>query len=179
MNRKPALYMNCVLALFTLLNGVARGADANRLVYLDDSDPFYVNAHFPKLTTPQWVGEPGVEAVAILAVDDMRSPGGYVKVLAPVLERLKQIDGRGPVSIMCNALDPQEPQYQKWLKEGLSLEVHTLSHPCPILAQGNFSAAQNTFFGGIELINQIPGNHACAFRTPCCDSILRSTWRTR
>ncbi len=73
---------------------------------------------------------------------------------------------------MCNALNPQEPQYQRWLKAGLSLEVHTLSHPCPILAQGNFAAAQqNTFFGGIELINQIPGNHACAFRTPCCDSI--------
>jgi len=38
--------------------------------YLDGNDPFYPNRDFPSLTTPQWVGEPGVEAVVILAIDD-------------------------------------------------------------------------------------------------------------
>ncbi len=171
MNPHIALRNICLAGLFGLMVATVNGMDANRLTYLDETDPFYVNAQFPKLTTPQWVGEPGVEAVAILAVDDMRSPGRYETFLRPILERLKQIDGRAPVSIMCNALDPQQPQYQSWLKEGLSLEVHTLSHPCPILGGHNFQAAADTFQGGIELINQIPGNHACAFRTPCCDSM--------
>src|SRR2546427_8070258 len=32
--------------------------NANRLTYLDETDPFCVGLTFPKLTTPQWVGEP-------------------------------------------------------------------------------------------------------------------------
>jgi hypothetical protein len=74
--------------------------NANRLVYLDDSDPFCVHRHFPRLTTPQWVGEEGVEAVVTLAIDDMRDAQRYENYLRPILERLKQIDGRAPVSIM-------------------------------------------------------------------------------
>ena len=46
----------------------------NRLAYLDDLDPYYPHAKFPKLITPQWVGEEGVEAVVILAIDDMKDP---------------------------------------------------------------------------------------------------------
>src|SRR6266853_2294069 len=100
--------------------------DANRLTYLDETGPFYVGLNFPKLTTPQWAGEPGVQAVVILAIDDMRDPQKYETFLRPVLERLKQIDGRAPLSIFCNQLDAQHPQLQAWLKEGLSFEVHTL-----------------------------------------------------
>ena len=70
---------------------------ANRLTYLDDNDPFYVGLNFSKLTTPQWVGEPGVDAVVILAIDDMREPQKYETFLRPILERLKQIDGHAPV----------------------------------------------------------------------------------
>jgi len=88
-----------------------------------------VGLKFPKLTAPQWVGEPGVEAVVILAIDDMRDPQKYETFLRPILDRLKQIDGRAPVSIFCNQLDSQDPRLQAWLKEGLSLEVHTLTHP--------------------------------------------------
>ena len=44
-------------------------------------------------------------------------------------------------------------------KEGLSVEVHTLTHPCPILAKGNFTAAANTYHGGVDLMNHIPDNH--------------------
>jgi putative membrane-bound dehydrogenase-like protein len=145
--------------------------NANRLTYLDENDPFFVGPKFPKLTTPQWVGESGVEAVVILAIDDMRDPQRYETFLRPVLDRLKQIDGRAPVSIFCNQLDAQNPQLQTWLKEGLSLEVHTLTHPCPLLANSNFVAAAANYHDCVDLLNRVPGNKPLAFRMPCCDSM--------
>ncbi|MBI3415939.1 MAG: VCBS repeat-containing protein [Verrucomicrobia bacterium] len=144
---------------------------ANRLTYLDDADPFYVGLNFPKLTTPQWIGETNVEAVVVLAIDDMRDTPKYETFLRPILDRLEQVEGTAALSIMCNALDPQNPQLQSWLREGVSLEVHTLTHPCPLLAKSNFVAAADTYLDGIGLINQIPSNHPFAFRMPCCDSI--------
>src|SRR5262245_7640129 len=95
----------CLLALFGFalfygLNLPAAPTDGNRLTYLDENDPFYPHVRFPKLTTPQWVGEPGVEAVVILSIDDMRETARYETFLRPILERLKQIDGRAPVSIL-------------------------------------------------------------------------------
>src|SRR2546430_17152836 len=109
-----------VLFLLLFASRAVAGTDANRLTYLDQSDPFCVGRNFPKLTTPQWVGEPGVEAVVILAIDDMRDPQRYETFLRPILDRLKQIDGRAPVSIFCNQLDSQNPRLQAWLQEGLS-----------------------------------------------------------
>ena len=155
------------------------GTNANRLTYLDETDPFYPGLGFPKLTTPQWVGEPGVQAVVILAIDDMREPDDlhfrepqkYETFLRPILNRLKQIDGRAPVSIFCNRLDAQNPQLQAWLNEGLSLEVHTLTHPCPLLANSNFVAAASEYHDCVDLLNRIPGNKPVAFRMPCCDSM--------
>ncbi|HUE74620.1 MAG TPA: hypothetical protein VMP01_27380, partial [Pirellulaceae bacterium] len=42
-------------------------ADGNRLAYLDGPlDPYYPHKDFPKLITPQWVGEEGVECVVTL-----------------------------------------------------------------------------------------------------------------
>ncbi len=155
----------------TCLAGAGRAGTANRLAYLDENDPFYAQLQLPRLTTPQWVGDAGVEGAVILAIDDMRAPEKYEAFLRPILERLKQIDGRAPVSIMCVQIDPNDPHYQQWLKEGLSLEVHTLTHPCPILGQSNFQAAAAAFFGGISNVDKIPGNEAAAFRTPCCDSM--------
>src|SRR6476646_3319162 len=86
--------------------------DANRLTYLDESDPFYVSRDFPKLTTPQWIGESGVDAAVILAIDDMNDPAKWEKFLRPILDRLKQIDGRAPVSIMTVSIKPEDPQLQ-------------------------------------------------------------------
>src|SRR5262245_29535944 len=138
--KSPTFWMLLCVASF---QGIA--GDANRLTYLDESDPFYVGLKFPKLTTPQWIGEEGVDAVVTFGVDDMRgNPQKYEAFLRPILERLKKIDGRAPVSIFCNAVTPEEPMVQTWLAEGLSIEVHTLSHPCPILAKGNFQAAFDT-----------------------------------
>jgi putative membrane-bound dehydrogenase-like protein len=145
--------------------------DGNRLVYLDQADPFHPNLRFPKLTTPQWVGEPGVDAVIILSIDDMSGSARYEQVLRPILERLKHVEGRAPLSILCVSPKPDDPQLQTWLKEGLSLEAHTLTHPCPCLQKGSFDDAAKTFYGCVELLNRVPNNQPVAFRMPCCDSI--------
>ncbi|MCA1684917.1 MAG: FG-GAP-like repeat-containing protein, partial [Planctomycetia bacterium] len=102
---------------------------------------------------------------------DMRDPAKYETFLRPILDRLKAIDGRAPVSIMTCSVRPDDPRLQAWLKEGLSFEVHTLAHPCPLLQKGDFAAARKTVDGCIDLLNQVPGNRPVAFRMPCCDSI--------
>ncbi|MEM7474934.1 MAG: PVC-type heme-binding CxxCH protein [Planctomycetota bacterium] len=147
-------------------------ADGNRLVYLDaPCDPFYVHRSFPKLVTPQWIGEDGVEAVVVLSIDDMRDPARYEQFLRPILNRLHEIDGRAPLSILTNSVDPKDKQLQSWLKEGLSLEVHTMDHPCPCLGGGDFAAARSTYERCVDLMSSIPENAPVAYRMPCCDSI--------
>lgn len=145
--------------------------DGNRLTYLDENNPWYPHAKFPKLTTPQWVGDKEVEAVVILAIDDMRDTAKYEAYLRPILIRLKQIDGRAPVSIMACNVNPKDEQLQQWLAEGLSIEVHTVDHPCPLLTGGDFKKAKSTYDRCVELMNQIPNNKPVAFRMPCCDSL--------
>lgn len=148
-----------------------RPSPGNRLAYLDDpADSYYPHRDFPKLITPQWVGEENVDAVITLGIDDLRDSGKYEAYLRPILDRLKKIDGRAPVSIMSCKFDPKDPQLQVWLKEGVSLEAHTVDHPCPIWKVGDFNAVQRTYDDCIELLAKIPGNKAVAFRTPCCDS---------
>jgi putative membrane-bound dehydrogenase-like protein len=149
----------------------ASAADGNRLTYLDESDPYYVSRRFPKLVTPQWVGETDVEAVVILAIDDMRDPKKYETFLRPILRRLQQIDGRAPSSIMTNRVDPKDPQLQQWLKEGVSLETHTIDHPCPLLQKGDLARAKSTYDRCVDLLKDVPGNAPVAFRMPCCDSL--------
>ena len=83
------------------------GRGANRLSYLDEfSDPYVFDGNSPRLTTPQWVGESGVDLVVTLGIDDMRKAELYEAFLRPILERLKKIDGRAPVSIFTNTIDP-------------------------------------------------------------------------
>jgi len=149
----------------------AKARDGNRLTYLDDNHPWYPHRSFPKLITPQWVGEEGVECVVILAIDDMREPGKYETFLRPILERLKKIDGRAPVSIMTCSVKPDDPQLAQWLAEGLSLEVHTVDHPCPLLQGSDLAKAKATYDRCVDLMNEIPGNKPVAFRMPCCDSL--------
>ena len=144
---------------------------ADSWAVLDENDPFYVDHTFPKLTTPQWIGDQATDAVIVLAIDDMREPQKYEAFLRPIIERLKAIDGKSHVSIMSNAIDPSLDHYQDWLREGISLEVHTLTHPCPLLSRNDFTSAENTFFGGIDLLNHVEGSVPVAFRMPCCDSI--------
>lgn len=146
-------------------------ADGNRLTYLDATDPYYASRDLPVLATPEWVGEPGVEAVVVLAIDDMRGHEKWEAYLRPILERLKKIDGRAPVSIMTNDIKPDEPQLQRWLSEGVSIETHTATHPCPLLAKGDLAAAKKTFDQCVDRMAAIPRSRPVAFRMPCCDSL--------
>lgn len=159
--------------LWTIGTLSALAADAgNRLAWVDDPcNPYYVGLDAPKLVTPQWIGQPGVEAVIVLSIDDMRSSAPYEKCLRPIIERLKQIDGRGPVSIMTNHADLADPQLQQWLAEGVTVEPHTITHPCPCLHSGDLAQAKQSYDGAIDLLVQIPNSHVTAFRMPCCDSM--------
>lgn len=170
----PTWLAACSLSLaLTPPAAAAPAADGNRLAYLDAGlDPYYPGLHSPKLTTPQWVGEEGVDAVVVLAIDDMRdNTAKYEQYLRPILDRLGRIDGRAPVSIMTNRVAADDPQVRAWLDEGLSIEVHTLSHPCPLLQKGDFRAARDDVHGGIDLLARLPGGPPVAFRMPCCDSL--------
>ena len=145
---------------------------ANRLTYLDGAGPYDVSRRFPKLSTPQWVGEEGVDAVVVLAIDDLRdNVPKYEGYLRPILERLKAIEGRAPLSIMTNRVDPESPQVADWIAEGVSIETHTLEHPCPLLQKGDFAAAEANYHGAVDLMHGIEGNTPVAFRMPCCDSM--------
>ena len=118
------LFVLITLAVFgQIVFGFSAKADStsgNRLTYLDASEPFHVGLHFPKLTTPQWIDDPKVDAVVTLGIDDMAQSTRYEAFLRPILDRLKRIDGRAPVSIFSNAVNPQETRFQEWLKEGLT-----------------------------------------------------------
>ena len=168
--RKTPLPLGLVVLLMLIYTSKL-SAQGNRLAHLDVNDPYHVGLDSPKLITPQWVGEKGVEAVVILAIDDMRDPARYEAFLRPVLQRLKRIDGRAPVSIMTNSVRPDDPQLQSWLGEGLSIEAHTIDHPCPLLRGGDFARAKSTYDRCVDLLSKIPGNRPVAFRMPCCDSL--------
>ena len=159
------------LPLFLLGAASLAAPDGNRFTYLDSSDPFYPNLGLARFITPQWIGEAGVEAAVILSIDDLKVTARYETYLRPILDRLKQIDGHAPFSIMCNDSPPDDPQFASWLKEGVDLEVHTLTHPCPLLGKDGFESAAHNYHGSVDLLASIPGNLPVAFRMPCCDSM--------
>lgn len=75
-----------------------------------------------------------------------------------------------PVSIMTCSVDPQDPQLRTWLAEEVTIEVHTVDHPCPCLQGSDFAKARSTYDRCVDLMASIPGNQPVAFRMPCCDS---------
>ncbi len=151
----------------------AEAADVgNRLTYLDEpANPYYVGLDTARLITPQWVGDDGVDAVIVLAIDDMADADKYEQYLRPILNRLKQIDGRAPVSIMTTKIEPTLPQLQSWAKESVSVEAHTADHPCPCLQAGSFEKAKSTYDRCIDQLSLMPSGGPVAFRMPCCDSM--------
>lgn len=165
-----------VLLLLVAIAAIGASAEStiagvNRFRHLEQIDPYYVSRDFPRLVTPQWIGEPGVEAVVILAIDDMRGYERWEAFLRPIIDRLKQIDGRAPVSIMTIRIDPKQPHLQTWLAEGLSLETHTADHPCPLLKDGDFKKARSTYDRCVDLMFSVPNSRPVAYRMPCCDSL--------
>ena len=161
-----------IAAIFSLLFiSKAEPSEVNRLAHLDEpNNPWQVSIKSAKLITPQWIGEEGVEAVAVLAIDDMSGDGQHFRnYLSPIIERLKLIDGRGPVSITCNRPEPDHPNMQWFLEQGVSLETHTLTHPCPLLQRYDFRRARADYHGCVDLLSLIPNNRSVGFRFPCMD----------
>jgi hypothetical protein len=158
--------------LALLAPGMANAADGNRLTYLDEfCNPYYAGLTTAKLVTPQWVGQDGVEAVIVFSVDDLADPAVHERYLRPIIERLKKIDGRAPVSLMAKTAKPENPQLVQWLGEGLSLEAHTYDHPCPCLQGSDFLKAKGTYDRCVDIMVALPGSRAVGFRMPCCDSM--------
>ena len=54
----------------------ANPIDGNRLAYLDGHDIYYPHTKFPKLITPQWVGEDGVDLQSAFGGDTHRQSDG-------------------------------------------------------------------------------------------------------
>lgn len=161
-----------LLLLPLMVGHVAAAGDGNRLTYLDEfTNPYYVGLDTARLVTPQWIGEPGVEAAVVLSIDDMSDTARYEQFLRPILQRLKQLDGRAPVSIMTTRIDLSDPQLAAWLEEGVTVEAHTYDHPCPCLSGGDFARAKATYDRCIDLLWPSEVTRPVAFRMPCCDSM--------
>ena len=161
----------CVLSCFSGAFVSAQVRTTADLNYSTDNRPYAPHLDFPRLTTPQWVGEEDVDAVVVLAIDDMRDSAKYEAYLRPILQRLKKIDGRAPLSIMTNSVKSDDPQLQSWIDEGVSIDVHTVDHPCPLLHDGDFDKARSTCDRCVDALYKIPNNRPVAFRMPCCDSL--------
>lgn len=170
MHRFPALAL--LILSFSILDAHGFTQQGNRLVPLDGIDLYAPSEDYPKLITPQWVGEAGVEAVVVLSIDDMREPEKYETYLRPILDRLKAIDGRAPVSILANELkNPDDELIRRFLAEGVNLGVHTVDHPCPLLQLGGLEKARESYERCVDQLARIPGNRTTAYRMPCCDSM--------
>lgn len=153
------------------LNTPVKLPDGNQLLYLEIPLVYHPDSRFPKLTTPMWIGEAGIEAVIILSIDDLRNVDEFSGFLNTVF---KGLDERKlpsiPMSLMSNHADPQHPLLQEWLKREITLEVHTTRHLCPLLQGYDLEGALHDVSSCLDNLYAIPGNTPLAFRMPCCDS---------
>jgi len=134
-------------------------------------NPYWPGPDAARLATVQWIGEKDVTAAAVLSIDDLgNNVDRYEAFLRPILDRLKKIDGRAPLSIFTTRVDPNHPHLQTWLREGVSIETHTVSHPCPLLQGRDIEAAKANVDQSTDVLFQIPNSQPVAYRMPCCDS---------
>ena len=178
--------------LFILLLGMCEVFAGSRFGYLSGEDPYYPHGDFPKFTTPAWVGEPEVEAVIVLSIDDMcrefpttrpkglpayaRQPRVYFDFLKPIANRLMKIDGRAPISVFCLQLEPNDPIASQMLEMGMSMECHTFTHPVPLMraaedGEDSLALVKGDFFGSVtNLFRFLTPEWPVAHRTPGCDA---------
>lgn len=162
----------------------------DRFAYLDERDPYYPSLNFPKLTTPMWVGEPGVEAVVQLSIDDMgpanppfkllapaKSPEFYYAFLKPAVDRLKAIDGRAPISVYALQASADDLTMQRMLDEGFSIEAHTYTHAVPYFRTDPSSIGGSTltwcirdFLDCVSGLNAASSRGPVSWRMPGCDA---------
>ncbi|MCA9442364.1 MAG: dehydrogenase, partial [Candidatus Omnitrophica bacterium] len=154
-----------------LLRSEVLAQEARSLTHLDEINPYAFGLHSAKLTTPQWIGEEGVESAVVLSIDDLSDATKYENYLRPILNRLKEIDGRAGMTITANRPKPDEPLIQKWLEEGVSIEAHTTKHACPMLCKSDLAENKADYDQCVDLLFSIPNNEPVGFRVPCCDSM--------
>lgn len=161
----------CLISIAILVM-TAEGSDGNRFAHLDPPiDPYWVSRTTARFVTPQWVGEENVDCVAILSIDDMRDVMKYERFLRPLIDRIKAYQRKAGFTIFTNEVNPYDPHLLRWQNEGGSIEVHTLTHPCPLLQNRNLYEAKRSYDGCVDLLSRIPGPGPVAFRMPCCDSM--------
>jgi len=164
---RPGLVWLLVLCASSLAYGGTRG---NRLAHLDREDPYYVDHESARLVTPQWVGEAGVECVIVPAIDDLRDNAAHLDALIrPMIERLKAIDGRAPITHFALRCEADDPLVRRWLDEGLSIEAHTWTHPCPLFSMGELSRIREDHELSMDQKFRIPGNRPVGMRLTCID----------
>ena len=186
--RKP----NLIAAVFLLgtISLMANGI-GSRFAYLTEDDPYYPNGDFPKFTTPSWIGEPEVEAVIVLSIDDMcrpfpksrpkglptyaRQPKVYFDFLKPVADRLIQIDGRAPISVFALQLDPDDAIVQQMLAMGMSMECHTFTHPVPLMRTGedskdSLALVKADYLNSVASLHGVRESTPVVHHTPGCDA---------
>jgi len=182
-HRWIALFLSVLTLLCTpgAASAFADGAAANRFTYLDAVEPYYVSHTFPKLTTPMWVGTEGVESAVLMEIWDLSEQGkdstAYENFLRPLLMRLKDVAGRAPVSIFAIRVNPGDPQLQKWIDEGLSLDAHTSQHLCPTCLHGDLEKIRTDMYQCYDQLMKVPRCRPTAMSLPCCDVYNSNTPR--
>ncbi len=142
----------------------------NRLTYLHREDPYYPGGQTARLVTPQWVGEEGVKTVIVPAIDDLlNNPAYQDQLLRPMIERLQRIDGRAPITHFAVRIEPDDPLANQWIREGLSIDTHTWTHPCPFFALGDIDKIREEYDLSMDQKFQIPHNHPVGTRLTCID----------
>ena len=182
--------LGCALLSLLLLPGPlsADSAGGSRFDYLEESGPFYPNGDFPRLITPQWIGEPGVDAVIHLTVDGISqvkslpdhalTPAACLDFLEPAIRYLTAIDGRAPITLYALRVHPRDPTLKRLADAGIATESHTFTHPVPLLQTdksgplgiGTLMKARGDFMGSLANLAAVPRINPSAFRAPAFDS---------
>ena len=180
-----------LIAALLISNSAIANGIGSRFAYLSEDDPYYPHGDFPKFTVPSWIGESEVEAVVVLSIDDMcrpfpqgrpqglpvyaRQPRVYFGFLKPIADRLKQIDGRAPISVFSLQLDPEDKIVQQMLAMGMSMECHTFTHPVPLMRAAkepndSLALVRTDYNKSVRSLVSVKGSLPVAHRTPGCDA---------
>jgi len=176
MQRPYALYIGqfrCCWGLLAIVASLAASscglADANRLNYLDEfCDPFYPSQDFPKLITPQWVGEAAIEAAVILSIEGTGPYDELRAYLRPIMRRLVQIEGRAPLTILAEQEAFAALQAAAWLPPGVALEPALHTQGRPLLVDHDLGGAKARYGESLDALVRA-GNTPVLFRAPGCD----------
>lgn len=134
------------------------------------------------LPTPAWIGEQGVDAAVIVSVDDLRGAKlqKYNDFLSPILQELRSNNywseqANPSITIFACDLFGLTASRITNLTRTYDLQVHTISHNCPLFDEAREDKITATKSANDEIKRSIAhlqdsGVEVAAFRAPCCDS---------